>query len=66
MSENIERTLGRLEAKVDVLLEHHAHSLTTQAEIDQRVTKLERWQAGLVGGGAVMGFLIALVARIVR
>jgi hypothetical protein len=51
MSEDIQRTLGSIETKVDMLLQR------TEA-VDGRVGKLEKWQNRVIGAYA---FLIAVI-----
>lgn len=47
--------LGRLEGKVDALRGQQEQI----DRLDTRVTKLERWQIALIGGGSVIGVIVA-------
>lgn len=53
----IQRTLGRIEEKLDMVLprlNNHAF----------RIGKLERWQSRILGGAAVLGFLAGIAVAI--
>lgn len=52
MSESIERTLGRLEAKVDTLL-------ASDSAMNTRVVSLEKWRWGLAGAYSALVGLVA-------
>jgi hypothetical protein len=57
MTDSIERTLGRIEEKIDNLV------LSTQPRLNNhsdRIGKLERWQSRVLGGAAVAGFLLGV------
>lgn len=55
--ENIQRTLGRIEEKLD-------NALPRLNNHSERLGKLERWQARLLGGAAVAGFLFGVALTI--
>lgn len=59
MSENIERTLGRMEAKVDTLLDR-------TAKIEPRVASLEKWQARVIGAYALLVVIVGVVIKVWR
>lgn len=63
MSESIERTLGRIEEKLDGLVLSHGETKTSLLLLDGRTTKLERWQSRILGGAVTAGFILGLVAR---
>lgn len=50
---DLQRALGRLEAKVDILLTTQDRELT---DLRKRVSALERWRSWLAGGFAVVSF----------
>lgn len=47
MTESIERTLGNIEAKVDMLLDSHA-------SFEKRVSSLEKWRNLLTGAYSLL------------
>ena len=65
MTDSMERSLGRLEGKVDSIL---ASQSVTQASLDRlesRTSAMERWKAQMMGGAAVAGFLGGFIVRLV-
>lgn len=58
MSESLERALGRLEGKVDRILD-------VLPQHEERIVRLETWKARLMGAAALAGFLAGLIARVV-
>lgn len=75
MSEPIERSLGRVEGqlisfneKLETLLamhkasdeRHEKHRIAT----DQRLTRLEKWQAKLIGAYAALVVIVGLVLKV--
>ena len=66
MTDSVERALGRVEGKLDmVLLGQAAHGAALE-EVSKRTSKLERWQSKILGAAAVMGFLGSLVLQAFR
>jgi len=61
MNESMERTLGRIEEKLDNLVKQTEPRLNNHSE---RIGKLERWQARLLGGAAVAGFVFGVALTI--
>jgi hypothetical protein len=59
MSENIERTLGRMEAKVDIVLER-------TAKMEPRIASLEKWQARVIGAYALLVVIIGIAIKFAR
>lgn len=51
---NIERTLGRIEAKVDQSLKHHEQARADFRDLFKRVRSLERTRAWIMGAFAVV------------
>lgn len=65
MPEDVQRTLGRIEAKLDDVLAFRAEQKEINDKMDTRVTALEKWKWQIVGGaltiGTVAGFLTRLL-----
>lgn len=61
MSDDIQRTLGRLEAKIDGFLSTLNDHKTELASFDARLRAVEKkhvqWSAVLSAAGAILGFL---------
>ncbi len=64
MNDSLERTIGRLEGKVDMILAGQTVTTVALASHDIRISKVERWQNAALGGAAVVGFGLGIVARI--
>lgn len=64
MTDSIERTLGRLEGKMDSVIESLKEGREVMEALDSRTAKLERWQSRVMGGAAVAGFVAGIVARL--
>ncbi len=66
MSEEIHYSIGRLEVKLDMLMQQvhgqRAEDIKDRRDIESRITKLEEWRWKIVGVTAVIstaaGFLI--------
>jgi hypothetical protein len=58
MNESIERTLGRIEEKLDSLARVTEPRLNNHSD---RLGKLERWQSRLIGGAAVASFVFGVL-----
>jgi hypothetical protein len=63
VSVEIERALGRIEGKLDLLLPSVAAQEERLVVMSGRVSKLEKWQSKILGGAVVAGFLLGLVLR---
>jgi hypothetical protein len=63
VSVEIERALGRIEGKLDLLLPSVAAQEERLVVMAGRVSKLEKWQSKILGGAVVAGFLLGLVMR---
>jgi hypothetical protein len=63
VSVEIERALGRIEGKLDLLLPSVAAQEERLVVMAGRVSKLEKWQSKILGGAVVAGFLLGLVLR---
>lgn len=74
MNTDLARDLGRLEAKVDLLLERTAKFSEDHEKIDSRVTKLEhgvvasKTAVGLIAGavGTASGIAVAFAERLFK
>jgi hypothetical protein len=64
MSEDVQRTLGRLEGKLDQFLSKLADESKRTDNHDKRLLKLERWQAWTFGAAASAGLCAAAVFKI--
>ena len=64
MNDSLERALGRVEGRVEMVLGKIDVFLETQEAHDKRITKLEDWKAGILGGAAVLGFIGAALAKV--
>jgi hypothetical protein len=63
VSQDIERALGRIEGKLDLLLPSVAAQEERLTVMVGRVSKLEKWQSKILGGAVVAGFLLGIVMR---
>ena len=66
MSDNIERSLGRIEAKLTGLVDSHVEIKVALTRLDTRTSSLERWQSRIVGGAAVAGFVFGMAVQFIR
>jgi hypothetical protein len=63
VSVEIERALGRIEGKLDLLLPAMAAQETRLSFVTERVSKIEKWQSKVLGGAVVAGFILGLALR---
>lgn len=63
-TESIERTLGRLEAKVDALLASQEQSESRANSHSKRIGKLENWRSGLTYAYAVLVLLLGAFLKL--
>lgn len=63
MSVEIERALGRIEGKLDLLIPATEVTNARVSAVSARVSKLEKWQSKVLGGAVVAGFLLGLIMR---
>ena len=63
MSVEIERALGRIEGKLDLLIPATEVTNARVSAVSARVSKLEKWQSKVLGGSVVAGFLLGLIMR---
>lgn len=63
MTDSIERSLGRLEGKVDGIINTQQEAKESLDRLENRTSTLERWRSQMLGGAAVAGFVAGLVAR---
>jgi hypothetical protein len=63
VSVEIERALGRIEGKLDLLLPAVEAQEQRLTYVAGRVSKLEKWQSKILGGAVVAGFLLGIVMR---
>lgn len=64
MTDSIERTLGRLEGKMDSVLESLREGREVMETLESRTAVLERWQSRVLGGALVAGFVSGIVAKV--
>lgn len=66
----MERTLGRIEGKLDALLDNYAaHEKRDDDRFDHvsgRLGKLERWQSKVIGIGVAAGTIGGLLVELLR
>lgn len=60
---DLQRAIGRLEAKVDILLTTQDRELT---DLRKRVSALERWRSYLAGAFAILSFLWGVLLFLLR
>lgn len=58
---DIYHRLGKLEQKVDNILEKLSDGQRKMNDLDERVTKLERLKSYALGAAAAVGFLAAMI-----
>jgi hypothetical protein len=63
VSVEIERALGRIEGKLDLLIPATEVTNARVSAVSARVSKLEKWQSKVLGGAVVAGFLLGLIMR---
>jgi hypothetical protein len=63
MAESIERTLGRIEGKLDAWIDTQKEDAARDKEVDDRLDRLENWKTGLASAGSVVVFLFAIAAK---
>jgi archaellum component FlaC len=63
MTDSIERSLGRLEGKVDGIINTQQEAKESLDRLENRTSTLERWRSQMLGGAAVAGFVASLIAR---
>lgn len=56
--DDLERTLGRIEGKLESIEDKLDAQGTRLDNHGKRLRRLELWQAGVMGGGAVVGWLL--------
>lgn len=61
--DHIERALGRIEGKLDLLIPAVNANEERTMKLSSRVSKLEKWQSKLLGGAIVAGFALGLIMR---
>lgn len=61
MSDNIERAIGRIEAKLDALLDTQVLQRRAHEKLASRVGVLERWRTGMVAIGAFVAAVFSAV-----
>jgi hypothetical protein len=64
MSETIERTLGEIVTKCDMLLEFHREGQKADAKMDDRVKHLEKWQARVIGAYAALVVIVTAYLKL--
>ena len=60
----LQRSVGRIEGAITALVSRVDAVLHAQAKLNTRVTSLETWRNYILGGGAVLTFLLALVTEL--
>ena len=65
MTESVERTLGRIEGKLDAALKEKDRLEADLRLLDKRVTHLEMWRYGIVSVSVVLLSLIGVAYKIV-
>lgn len=70
MSDSLDRAIGRIEGrvemvlgKIDVVLSQQAVQTEALDKVAQRTAALERWQSKMVGAAAVAGVIGGAVAK---
>jgi hypothetical protein len=64
--DDVQRTLGRIESKLDAMVVSHRNMEETARVLDTRVTSLEVSRGWLIGAGAAAGGLIGWVASLFK
>jgi hypothetical protein len=60
---HIERALGRIEGKLDLLIPALTANEERTGIAEVRISKLEKFQSKLLGGAVVAGFVFGLIMR---
>lgn len=63
MMDDLQRSLGRLEGKVDQLLASRIEDATRHFRHEQRLNSLERWRSYIAGAVAIVGVLLAWLTK---
>lgn len=66
MSEELNRSIGRLESKVDTLLENHKSLHVKLDTHDNRLRDLEHHKSYFLGAAAAVGSAAALLVEIIK
>lgn len=66
MSEELNRSIGRLESKVDTLLENHKSLHVKLDTHDSRLRDLEHHKSYFLGAAAAVGSAAALLIELVK
>lgn len=61
----VNRALGRLEGKLDALLQQSASDRSDTDKLRARVSKLENWRTYLMGAWAATILIVGFVVRLV-
>lgn len=65
MTDSVERSLGRLEGKLDGLVASQKQANEALDRLENRTSTLERWRSQMLGGAAVAGFVSGIIAKLV-
>jgi hypothetical protein len=65
MVDSVERSLGRLEGKVDSIIKSLEDGSEIMARLESRTAVLERWQSRIMGGAVVAGFVAGFIAKLI-
>lgn len=65
MEMEIQRSLGRLEAKVDQVLSQQVLATAHRESISGRVRKLETWQTKITTAVGAGGFVVGILASVI-
>jgi hypothetical protein len=66
MSEDIQRTLGRIESKLDGVLERQSEQHDRLNKHGDKIASLERWRAWVLGAAAVVIFGLGFAAKLIK
>jgi hypothetical protein len=66
MSDDIQRTLGRIESKLDAVIKDRDEDKNRLDNHGNRIGALERWQARVVGAVAIVAFGLGLAVKVLR
>lgn len=66
MADDVQRTLGRIESKVDSLLEKQDEHKARLDNHGQRIGKIERWQSWTLGACAAIGVVAGLLVTVLQ
>jgi anti-sigma-K factor RskA len=64
VGDSIERTLGRIEAKLDAVLVEQALEPARRKEVYERLNSLERWRSGIVAAGTAVAAMFGIILRL--